>query len=107
MKTKKTKVAEKQNAYSTPATIHCKGSLRPKPRLCNCGCGAVLTGRADQKSATPMCRKRIERGTPTSGFIGPRPLVQVTPKELRSIAKDVQAAAKLVKTRPGVRRKGH
>lgn len=30
-------------------------------RLCICGCGRPLTGRDDQKSATPACRKRIER----------------------------------------------
>ena len=31
-------------------------------RLCACGCGRLLTGqRSDQKSATPACRKRLEK----------------------------------------------
>jgi len=31
-------------------------------RLCICGCGRLLTGqRSDQKSATPACRKRLEK----------------------------------------------
>jgi DNA (cytosine-5)-methyltransferase 1 len=30
-------------------------------RLCRCGCGRPVTGPARQKSATPACRKRIER----------------------------------------------
>lgn len=30
-------------------------------RLCVCGCGRRLTGGSQQKSATPACRKRIER----------------------------------------------
>jgi DNA (cytosine-5)-methyltransferase 1 len=30
-----------------------------KPRLCSCGCGRVITGKAE--SAGPACRKRMER----------------------------------------------
>lgn len=30
-------------------------------RLCSCGCGRPLTGRNDQRSATPACRKRLEK----------------------------------------------
>jgi DNA (cytosine-5)-methyltransferase 1 len=30
-------------------------------RLCVCGCGRLLTGPARQQSATPACRKRLER----------------------------------------------
>lgn len=30
-------------------------------RLCACQCGRPLTGRGDQKAATPACRKRLEK----------------------------------------------
>lgn len=37
-------------------------NMRAESRLCACGCGRLLTGqRSDQKSATPACRKRLEK----------------------------------------------
>lgn len=32
-----------------------------QPRLCACGCGRRFFGKANKKTATPACRKRLER----------------------------------------------
>lgn len=36
-------------------------TLTAASRLCECGCGRVIGQRANQRTATPACRKRIER----------------------------------------------
>lgn len=50
-------------------------------RLCDCGCGRVLDGRRDQKSATAACRKRLERSRRESSPVHSCPLV--TPGQVR------------------------
>ena len=42
---------------------------RPKPRLCECGCGRTLDGRADQRYLNRTHKKRAER-TRQSELIG-------------------------------------
>lgn len=44
------------------AVIAPASSTAAQSRLCVCGCGRLLTGqRSDQRSATPACRKRLEK----------------------------------------------
>lgn len=45
-----------REAVTAPAPISLADS-----RLCACGCGRLLTGRDGQRSATPACRKRLEK----------------------------------------------
>lgn len=63
-------------ARTIAAAVRDAGVRSVDVRLCACGCGRVITGR--QRSATPACRKRLERihkcEYPRAGVIG-----QVTP----------------------------
>jgi len=48
-------------ARAIAAAIHDRAELDHGLRLCTCGCGRALNGVIRQKTATPACRKRMER----------------------------------------------